>query len=161
MTQGTCSIEGCGRATLARGWCRRHYLRWHRTGDPLGREGSGDPFPDNLLARMEPQPNGCIWFTGALNSEGYGVLQRLGRRVYAHRAAFEHFVGPIPEGTEIDHECHNADTACEKGRACPHRRCVNVEHLRTVSHKENVASGRKPGPKTEKPRLARWPKGDR
>lgn len=32
----TCSIEGCARAKLARGWCRAHYNRWKRHGDPLG-----------------------------------------------------------------------------------------------------------------------------
>lgn len=32
----TCSIEGCGSPVRARGWCNRHYLRWRRSGDPLG-----------------------------------------------------------------------------------------------------------------------------
>jgi len=27
-----CSVDGCDRAALARGWCRRHYSRWKRTG---------------------------------------------------------------------------------------------------------------------------------
>lgn len=35
MTDRTCSIEGCGKKHYARGWCRRHYNRWHRHGDPL------------------------------------------------------------------------------------------------------------------------------
>lgn len=29
-----CSIPGCARPHLARGFCRAHYLRWRRTGDP-------------------------------------------------------------------------------------------------------------------------------
>lgn len=32
---GACEIDGCGASILARGWCRRHYNRWHRYGDPL------------------------------------------------------------------------------------------------------------------------------
>src|SRR5438552_374893 len=30
-----CSVEGCGREVLARGWCRRHYEAFRRSGDPL------------------------------------------------------------------------------------------------------------------------------
>lgn len=31
----TCSIEGCAKAPEVRGWCKAHYLRWYRHGDPL------------------------------------------------------------------------------------------------------------------------------
>jgi hypothetical protein len=31
-----CSIPGCGRVYASRGWCRMHYDRWCRSGDPLG-----------------------------------------------------------------------------------------------------------------------------
>lgn len=30
-----CSIPGCGKRHLAKGWCLTHYTRWHRRGDPL------------------------------------------------------------------------------------------------------------------------------
>lgn len=29
-----CSEENCDSIVLARGWCRKHYLRWYRNGDP-------------------------------------------------------------------------------------------------------------------------------
>jgi HNH endonuclease len=35
MPQRTCSIEGCDRPVLGRGWCAAHYQRWKRHGDPL------------------------------------------------------------------------------------------------------------------------------
>src|SRR5690349_17194171 len=31
-TSEVCSVEGCDRAVVARGICRRHYARLHRTG---------------------------------------------------------------------------------------------------------------------------------
>ncbi len=28
-----CSVSGCDKEVLARGWCGKHYRRWHRYGD--------------------------------------------------------------------------------------------------------------------------------
>lgn len=35
MSERICAVDGCGRAPIARGWCRKHYSRWWRHGDPL------------------------------------------------------------------------------------------------------------------------------
>lgn len=32
--KGLCAIDDCGKAHYSRGWCRRHYGRWLRHGDP-------------------------------------------------------------------------------------------------------------------------------
>lgn len=32
----TCSISDCDRPMRARGWCKHHWQRWSRHGDPLG-----------------------------------------------------------------------------------------------------------------------------
>lgn len=41
MRGRTCSIEGCGAEHFGRGWCRRHYTRWLRHGDPLTNKREG------------------------------------------------------------------------------------------------------------------------
>lgn len=130
-----CSIEGCAEPVKGRGWCSLHYERWRRNGDPEALRQW--PHPENLLQRMEPQPNGCIYFTGHLNPDGYGMVWNGDREVPAHRAAYEHFVGPIPDGMTIDHECHNDSGCAITDASCPHRRCVNVEHLAVKPQREN------------------------
>ncbi len=46
------------------------------------------------------------------------------RNYSAHRIAYTLFVGPIPDGMELDHMCHQT-------------LCVAANHLRLVTHKQN------------------------
>lgn len=70
-------------------------------------------------------PNGCWLWTAATRSLGYGVItDDAGRQWAAHRMAWTMLVGPIPVGLEIDHLCHVPA-------------CVNPEHLRIATRKEN------------------------
>jgi hypothetical protein len=98
------------------------------------------PQRPDLMARLQrflsPEPNtGCWLWLGAINPKtGYGTLC-VGRRakgerrtVYAHRASFELFRGPIAAGLQLDHLC---------GVRC----CVNPDHLEPVTQTENVRRG--------------------
>ncbi|QEA27073.1 hypothetical protein FGL91_00015 [Microbacterium sp. CBA3102] len=58
-------------------------------------------------------------------SEGYGVVWWEGRRRGAHVIAFELTHGDLARGTVPDHRCRN-------------RLCVNPDHLRPATAKQNA-----------------------
>jgi hypothetical protein len=89
-----------------------------------------------LMARVEVQPNGCwLWGGSTAGGNGYGRLRIDYRSVLVHRLSYELHVGSIPEGWQIDHLCHTPE--CPERSECPHRRCVNPEHLEAVTGTEN------------------------
>ena len=79
-----------------------------------------------------------LWTASVYTATGYGVFHPAkGKQGTAHRYAYAAFVGAIPAGFEVDHECHNRDPQCRGGRTCPHRPCANWRHLRAVSPQAN------------------------
>ncbi|RJU01990.1 HNH endonuclease [Arthrobacter frigidicola] len=72
---------------------------------------------------------GCWTWTASKTSTGYGVvgLWRDGRTIMvkAHRMSYFLANGADPAGMDIDHTCHNT-------------LCVNPEHLREATHKQNM-----------------------
>jgi len=77
----------------------------------------------------------CWNWTGSL-SEGYGRAYWRGKRYKAHRLLYLWKFGELPEyrdgsSQELDHICRN-------------KACVNPDHLRIITHKENVLSGTGP-----------------
>jgi hypothetical protein len=92
--------------------------------------------------------DGCWMWLGATTSGGYGNFAEFPSRlrigngnVPAHVFAYRALVGPVPAGMVLDHLCHNADAACLGGSACPHRRCVNPEHLEPATRRTNTLRG--------------------
>lgn len=72
----------------------------------------------------------CWLWTGHVTTNGYGVINLTypgdkQRGFRAHRYLFELYHGPIAEGLDIDHKCHN-------------KRCVRPAHLRTTTRKQNL-----------------------
>lgn len=88
------------------------------------------PERERFMAAVMPVPeSGCWLWLGTLQPDGYGKFQKkksCGRwtAAIAHRVAYEHFVGTIPAGLEIDHLCR---VKC----------CVNPTHLEAVTSRTN------------------------
>lgn len=108
MTKRTCCIADCGQSYLARGWCRKHYYRWKRHGDPLfSREQPSAA--DRYFARIDrSDASGCWLWTGGRSSQGYGALKDdRNIQVGAHRFGWELYFGPIPDALMVCHSCDN------------------------------------------------------
>lgn len=103
-----------------------------RSGGPR----SARPAIGRLLDQVVAGRDGCIIWTGS-TCRGYGRIDHKGKLRSTHRLSYEHFIGPIPDGLELDHLCHTRSVSCVGGPTCLHRRCVNPAHLEPVTKKEN------------------------
>lgn len=145
---GPCKEEGCENPAKTREFCNKHYLRWWQSTEKADRPDPGPPhnesLEDRLMRQTERQPNGCIHWTGHVGKFGYGQVSVNGRNRGAHLVMYETFVGPVPDGLELDHVCHTEDESCAGGNSCLHRRCVNYadNHLQPVTSRENKMRSR-------------------
>lgn len=141
-----CTIEGCGKPFLARGWCTSHYMRWRRWGSPTTTVRMlGAPDEERFWSYVE-KTDDCWFWTGGV-SHGYGTFftrreDGSERQAMAHRYAYELANGPIPRGVTLDHSCHTAVAdECREGSDCPHRRCVRPDHMDPMSLSDNIRAG--------------------
>ena len=76
--------------------------------------------------RMKIERGDSCWlWTAAIGGHGYGEFKVNGQTVTAHRFAYEMAKGPVPEGLDVDHICRN-------------KHCVNPDHLRASTRKQNM-----------------------
>ena len=114
---------------------------------------------EDILGRIViNEKTGCHIWTGPKVWNGYAQVRFGNRWSMVHRVIWEHYRGPIPADLQIDH-------------TCAVRACCNVEHLRTVSARENTLAntcnsmGAQNSRKTECPTcggpFSFWPNGHR
>ncbi len=120
-----CSVESCQRSNDARGYCRLHYARLMKSGDPL--VGGKRTRAEQFASSYDVDANGCWIWNRSLVTNGYAAFWD-GGIVTGHRWSYENFIGPIPAGLQLDHLCRV-------------RSCVNPDHLEPVTLAENVLRG--------------------
>jgi hypothetical protein len=77
---------------------------------------------------IRTNPNGC-WTMPSQDANGYSIFwYGKGLTQRAHRAAYLMFVGPIPDGLDLDHLCRN-------------RACCNPKHVEPVTRSDNLRRG--------------------
>lgn len=76
---------------------------------------------------LKDVPGPCWVWTAGATQKGYGMVGDLllKRVTQSHRLAYEHLVGPIPDGMQIDHLCEV-------------KPCCNPLHLEVVTRSENL-----------------------
>ena len=95
------------------------------------------PLKERFESYTRVVESGCIEWTGYVTPHGYGMFSIEGRRTMAHRVAWMFAYGEWPpawpaSGMVLHHTCSN-------------RRCVNPEHLRLITHEENMKAPKSRG----------------
>lgn len=126
-----CGHPGCDRPFHAKGYCATHCTQFYKYGKTFDvgalyhqAKGGHHTIEQFFWARVAKSP-GCWEWTGAkFNKSGYGYVMREGHRQVAHRLSYKLNKGPVPEGLQVDHRCHN-------------RLCVRPDHLRLATPSQN------------------------
>lgn len=126
-----CRFEGCIEPIRTGQLCSTHYQRRRVHGDP------SVFLPLDAWTRfhssydVEPATGCWLWNKG-VNADGYAIVFADGKNHLAHRWAWIQRNGPVPGGRPLDHF------------KCDTPPCVNWDHVRPVTQRENVLRSNSP-----------------
>lgn len=164
-THFICTVQDCGRVHFCRGYCRMHWLRWYRHGDPLANLPNG--YKDLPLIGHPVTVEGEECWAMPLSGEkanGRETIVDLGDRwlvdpyrwhcSYGYAARHEgqtkillhQMIIEVPDGCEPDHKNRNR---------LDNRRC----NLRPSRHFQNCFNGTLRKHKTSRYRGVFWASG--
>lgn len=126
----SCLVKNCERECHGRQpYCKMHYGRWKRHGNPLTVLQAPKLEARALIERATLYESECclIW-PFAKTRAGYGAFTNKhgGKTSNAHHVVCERVYGPALIGFEAAHSCGN-------------KLCINPRHLRWATRKENEA----------------------
>jgi hypothetical protein len=125
--QRICAIEGCSKPQKHREWCRAHYRRWYRYGDPIAGGAFKNQVKDFYFSVvLQCEADECLLWPFAKNRGGYPVANiKENPSSLIHRSVCHARHGP-PPSPKLDaaHSCGNA-------------LCCNPKHLRWATRKAN------------------------
>lgn len=148
MPESTCPGQGCIDGPTIDGVCLEHFIEPLMPQVAAFRPGARVDLIIRFLGYTDRSggPNACWLWTGTVEETGYGDIFVNGgkpRLQKVHRWAYAYFVGPIPDGLEVDHTCHTKECPTP-GWGDPHRKCANPRHLEAVDHSTNVNRSQAP-----------------
>jgi len=128
-----CQAKGCDKLKTNSKFCRSHYDRHRRHGDPLGGQKTynGEPLTwlmEQLEAFRKQPTDACLFWIYARGKNGYGGVTYEKKYQLVHRVVCEIFHGkPTHINKYALHSCGNGNLSC-----------FNPNHLRWGTQKQNI-----------------------
>ncbi len=171
MTDRTCSLDGCDRPHVARGWCGLHWRRWKKEGDP------GEPYTRRIVGQKFCGLDSCdspyvanglcgkhlarLTLTGTTdNARDKSEEQKFWERVSEdHPLGCWVWTGAVWKGGSnrygrfgnlrahrwsYEHHVGPIPEGLVIDHLCRNTLCVNPEHLEAVTDKVNILRGISP-----------------